>query len=100
MDYAEEGENSGKWVLATVPNSEFVLDIETVVIAIGHQPNSLLSRWVSDLELSEDGTIFADAHTGMTSVSGVFAAGNVVTNAGPIVEALAAGKKSAMQMDQ
>ena len=94
MDYADNSE-SGKWDLIPVPNSEFVLEADTVIIAIGHKPNSFVSKFDSNLVLDADGTIQVDEATNLTSVSGIFACGNVVTNAGPVVEAIAAGKKAA-----
>ena len=98
MDYAET-ETSDQWELTAVPDSEFVLDVDTVVIAIGHRPNSLISRMVPNLKINEDGTIVVDEKN-QTSISGVFASGNIVTNAGPVVEAIAAGKQAAENINR
>ncbi len=94
MDYAESTEE-GKWDLVPVPDSEFVLDVDTVIIAIGHKPNSLIGKFDSHLVMNAEGTIRLDEETGMTSIPAVFACGNVVTNAGPVVEAIASGKNAA-----
>jgi glutamate synthase (NADPH/NADH) small chain len=99
MDYAENKETGG-WELTVVPDSQFVIEADTVIIAIGHIPNSLVVKNISDVNVSVDGTISVDAHSSMTSVKGIFAAGNVVTNAGPVVEAIAAGRKVAAQIVQ
>ncbi|MCA9401027.1 MAG: FAD-dependent oxidoreductase, partial [Candidatus Omnitrophica bacterium] len=97
-DYADEDE-SGNWSLAQVPDSEFLMDADTVVIAIGHQPNATAGRLVSRLKVKRDGTIAVNS-SNMTTLSGIFAAGNVVTNAGPVVEAIASGLKVADDIDQ
>ena len=96
MDYADSQE-TGHWQLIPVPDSEFLLEADTVVIAIGHAPNSLLLK---EIKLNDDGSIQIDKETGMTSREGVFACGNVVTNAGPVVQALASGKKAAQCVEQ
>ena len=99
MDYADsEGKNG--WELVAVPDSEFTLEAETVIMAIGHRPNTVLSRKIPGLKLKSDETLQVDEQTGLTSLSKVFAAGNVVTNAGPVVDAMAAGKRIAGKIDQ
>jgi glutamate synthase (NADPH/NADH) small chain len=94
MDYAE-GSESGKWRLEEVPDSQFVMDVDTVIIAIGHRPNNILNKTHPEIVLNSDGTIKVDPQNFMTSVPKVFACGNVVSNAGPIVEAIASGKQAA-----
>ncbi len=94
MDYADFN-SIGKWTLVPVPDSEFIVEADTVIIAIGHKPNTLISKFISGLKLNDKGGIIVNEETGMTSVEGVFATGNVVTGAGPVVEAIASGKKSA-----
>jgi len=94
MDYADFN-STGKWQLTEVPDSEFILDVDTVIIAVGHKPNSLISKFSPGLKLNDDESIMIDNETGMTSIPGVFAAGNAVTDAGPVVEAIVSGKKSA-----
>jgi glutamate synthase (NADPH/NADH) small chain len=83
-----------------LPESEFILDVDTVVIAVGHNPNSLISRGIPDMAVNKDGTIYVNELNGLTSLAGVFAAGNVKTNAGPVVEAMASGQLAAEQIDQ
>ncbi len=98
MDFAD-ADGSGQWKIMPVPGSEFVIDADTVVIATGHKPNSLVNREIADLAVNEDGTIKVEDRTGRTSIPGVFAAGNVRTNAGPVVEAIASGKQVAQEVD-
>ena len=74
-------------------------DVDTVVIAIGHNPNSLISKNVEHLKTNNDGTLKVNEKNGMTLVSGVFAAGNVRTNAGPVIGAITSGKKAAQEID-
>ena len=98
MDYAD-ADGSGQWQIAQVPDSEFVLDVDTVVIAVGHKPNSLVNKDATKLKINKDGTVKVGDKNSMTSLPGVFAAGNVQTNAGPVVEAIASGKKVAEEID-
>lgn len=99
MDYADS-HGSGDWQIEQVPDSEFVIDVDTVVIAVGHNPNSLVSKNTAHLKINHDGSFRVNEKTGMTSIPGVFAAGNARTNAGPVVEAIAAGKKAAQDIDR
>jgi len=99
MDYADDN-GSGEWQITQVPDSEFVLDVDTVIIAVGHNPNSLINKEAPNLKVNKDGTFKINEKTGMTSIAGVFAAGNVMTNVGPVVEAIASGKKAAEEIDQ
>jgi len=98
MDFADK-DDSGNWQVMEVPESEFHLEADTVVIAIGHNPNSLVGKNVPTLANNEDGTFWAREDISMTSIPGVFTAGNVKTNAGPVVEAMASGKKAADDID-
>lgn len=98
LDYADT-RATGQWELTPVPDSEFVLDADSVIIAMGHAPNSLVARDIDGLKVNDDGTLWVDPHNGMTSLKGVFACGNVVTGAGPVVEAMASGKKAAGHID-
>jgi glutamate synthase (NADPH/NADH) small chain len=98
MDYADLHDN-GTWEMVPLPHSEFVMDVDTVIIAIGHQPNSYLTRSHPSLKTQENQTITVDPETSMTTLKGVFAAGNAVTNAGPVINAILGGKKVAERID-
>ena len=98
MDFADT-DGSGQWQIMQVPDSEFVLNVDTVVIAVGHEPNSLVSKDATQLKVNKDRTVKVNDKNGMTSIPGIFAAGNVRTNAGPVVEAIASGKKVAQEID-
>ena len=95
MDYADSN-MSQKWELAEVPGSEFILDVDAVIIAVGHRPNlSIPDSTLGSFNLNDDGTIKADAETNMTSIPKVFACGNIVSNSGPLINAIGSGKKAA-----
>lgn len=98
LDYADTLA-TGQWELIPVPDSEFVVEADSVIIAMGHEPNSLIRRDVPQLKVNDDGTIWINQDDSMTSMRGVFACGNVVTEAGPVVEAMASGKKAADDID-
>ncbi len=99
MDYADTKGN-GRWEIMPVPHSEFILEVDTVIIAIGHQPNSYIVKSMKELKLNSDKTLSVDEKTLMTSSKGVFAAGNVVTSAGPVIDAIVGGKKVAQNIDE
>ena len=82
-----------------IPNSEFVLDVDTVVIAIGNTPNPIVPNTTKGLKVGKHGTIEADAQ-GATSRPGVFAGGDIVTGAATVILAMGAGKKAAQAIDE
>ena len=79
--------------------SEYVLDVDMVVMAIGQGPNPLLKQTTHDLETNKRGNIVAD-ETGATSIPGVFAGGDIVTGAATVISAMGAGKKAAHAIDE
>lgn len=93
MDYAQSDDGE-HWELIEVPDSEFIMEAETVILAIGHQPNKSALGDMRGVKCDANETLKVNNEM-MTSVKGVFAAGNVVTNSGPLVEAIASGKKVA-----
>ncbi len=95
-----EPDSSGRRRPVPVEGSEFELEMETVVMAIGQGPNPLLITRVPGLELNKWGNIVADEETGKTSVKGVFAGGDIVTGAATVILAMGAGKKAARAIDE
>ncbi|PKM68019.1 MAG: glutamate synthase (NADPH), homotetrameric [Firmicutes bacterium HGW-Firmicutes-2] len=79
--------------------SEHVLDVETVIIAIGQSPNPLITSTTPDLETQNWGGIIVDEPTGLSSKQGVYAGGDVVTGAATVILAMGAGKDAAKAMD-
>ncbi|MBR5235779.1 MAG: NADPH-dependent glutamate synthase [Clostridia bacterium] len=94
-----EADASGRRRPVAKEGSEFVLDVETVVIAIGQTPNPLIKQTTPDLETQKWGGIVADEN-GKTSKEGVFAGGDAVTGAATVILAMGAGKKAAAAIDE
>ncbi|AEG15498.1 glutamate synthase (NADPH), homotetrameric [Desulfofundulus kuznetsovii DSM 6115] len=90
-----EPDESGRRRPVPIPGSEFVMDVDTVVVAIGQAPNPLVPRTTRGLELGRKGNIVADPQTGATSKPGVFAGGDVVTGAATVILAMGAGRIAA-----
>lgn len=94
-----EPDASGRRRPVPIPGSEFIMDVETVVIAIGQGPNPLVPRTTSGLELTKKGNIFADPDTGATSKPGVYAGGDIVTGAATVILAMGAGRTAAKSIN-
>lgn len=92
-------DDSGRRRPVPIEGSEFQLDCQTVVVAIGQGPNPLLLEATPGLNLTEDGRIEADQN-GRTSIPDVFAGGDIVTGAATVIEAMGAGKKAARTIDK
>ena len=90
-----EPDDSGRRRPVPVKGSEFVLDVDTVIVAIGNKPNPLIPRTMSGLETTRWGTIVADEATMATSVEGVFAAGDIVSGAATVISAMGQGRIAA-----
>jgi glutamate synthase (NADPH/NADH) small chain len=78
--------------------SEFVLDTDMVVVAIGTTPNPLIPMTTPGLEIGKHGNIVADLETGATSRTRIWAGGDVVTGAATVISAMGAGKRAAAAM--
>jgi glutamate synthase (NADPH/NADH) small chain len=94
-----EPDASGRRSPVPVKDSNFVIDVETVVIAIGQGPNPLVQNTTPGLAVNKRGNIVAD-ETGATSKSGVFAGGDIVTGAATVILAMGAGKKAAAKIHE
>ncbi|MPN58883.1 NADPH-Fe(3+) oxidoreductase subunit beta [bioreactor metagenome] len=95
-----EPDASGRRRPVEIPDSEFDLAVDTVVIAIGQGPNPLVQSTTKGLDTNKRGNIIADSETGATSKPGVFAGGDIVTGAATVILAMGAGKKAAAAIDQ
>ncbi len=89
-----EPDESGRRRPIPVPNSNFVVPVDTVIVAIGNDPHPLIPRTTPGLKTTNHGTIVADAD-GRTSREGVFAGGDIVTGAATVISAMGAGKRAA-----
>ncbi|HAJ56553.1 MAG TPA: glutamate synthase (NADPH), homotetrameric [Candidatus Omnitrophica bacterium] len=90
---------SGRPRPVIIENSEFTIDADTVIVAIGQSPNPLLAKNTKGLEVTARGTIKVDEHF-MTSIKGVFAGGDIITGADTVISAMGAGKKAAKEIDK
>ena len=97
----ELGEPDAKGRRRPVPieGSEFVLDVDTVVIAIGTSPNPLIKSTTKGLEVNSHGGIIVN-EAGLTSREGVYAGGDAVTGAATVISAMGAGKLAAKGIDE
>ena len=91
-------DESGRRRPVAVADSDLILDVDTVIVAIGQNPNPLLSRVTSELKTNKDGTIIVD-NDFRTSIEGVFAGGDIITGADTVIAAMGAGKKAAIAID-
>ena len=94
-----EPDASGRRSPKPVPGSEFILECDAVVVAIGTRANPLLTATCPDLKLNKWGNIEADAN-GMTSIPGIFAGGDIVRGAATVILAMGDGKRSAKAIDE
>lgn len=94
-----EPDSSGRRRPTAKKGSEHVIDVETVIIAIGQSPNPLIKSTTPGLETQSWGGIIAEEETGATSLQGVYAGGDAVTGAATVILAMGAGKKAAKAID-
>lgn len=94
-----EPDTSGRRSPVEIKGSEYVLDVDMVVMAIGQGPNPLLKQTTPELETNKRGNIVANEE-GATSIPGVFAGGDIVTGAATVISAMGAGKKAALAIDE
>ncbi|MFY9175605.1 MAG: NADPH-dependent glutamate synthase [Peptococcia bacterium] len=95
-----EPDDSGRRRPVAIPGSEYEMEIDTVVVAIGQGPNPLVPKTTPGLILTKKGNIQADDATGQTSRENVFAGGDIVTGAATVILAMGAGKRAARAIDQ
>lgn len=88
-----EPDASGRRRPVEISNSEFDIDVDTVLIAIGQGSNPLIQSTTPDMQTNKRGNIIADEETGKTTKEGVFAGGDIVTGAATVILAMGAGKK-------
>src|SRR5450830_1575713 len=94
-----EPDDSGRRRPIAIPDSEYDIDTDVVVIAIGQGPNPVLTQTSPDIALNKRGNIVADT-VGKTNKKGVFAGGDIVTGAATVILAMGAGKVAAKAMDE
>ncbi|MEM0313283.1 MAG: NADPH-dependent glutamate synthase [Candidatus Bathyarchaeia archaeon] len=87
-------DESGRRRPVPVKGSEFTIDVDTVIIAIGRTPNPIIQRTTEGLAVTQWGTIVTDEN-GKTSIEGVYAGGDIVTGEATVISAMGAGKRAA-----
>jgi glutamate synthase (NADPH/NADH) small chain len=92
-----EPDASGRRRPIKIPGSEFLIDAQTVLIAIGQSPNPLVPMTTPDLKTTKEGTIAVDSD-GRTSMKGVFAGGDIASGAATVILAMGDGKRAAKAM--
>lgn len=95
-----EPDASGRRSPIEVPGSEFIMDVDTVIMSLGTSPNPLISSTTEGLEINKRRCIVAEEETGLTSKEGVYAGGDAVTGAATVILAMGAGKKAAAAIDE
>ncbi|MBQ2096027.1 MAG: NADPH-dependent glutamate synthase [Firmicutes bacterium] len=95
-----EPDASGRRRPVEIPGSEFVLDVDCVIMAIGTSPNPLIKNTTEGLETNKKGCIVAEEETGKTSKDMVYAGGDAVTGAATVILAMGAGKTAAKAIDE
>lgn len=88
-------DESGRRRPCAVKGSEFAMDVDTVIVAIGRTPNPIIQRTTEGLETTKWGTIVTKDESGKTSIEGVYAGGDVVTGEATVISAMGVGKKAA-----
>ncbi len=95
-----EPDEKGRRRPVEIAGSEYVIDVDCVIMAIGTSPNPLIKSTTEGLDVNSHGGIIADEKTGATSKAGVFAGGDAVTGAATVILAMGAGKVAAKAIDE
>lgn len=95
-----EPDASGRRRPVEIPGSEFVMDVDMVIMSLGTSPNPLISSTTEGLEVNRHRCIVAEESNGQTSREGVFAGGDAVTGAATVILAMGAGKAAAKGIDE
>jgi glutamate synthase (NADPH/NADH) small chain len=95
-----EPDESGRRKPVEVKDSEFVMEVDTVIMSLGTSPNPLISSTTKGLEINKRKCIVAEEDTGLTTRTGVYAGGDAVTGAATVILAMEAGKKAAKAIDE
>ncbi len=93
----EGKDSSGRPRPVPLPGSEFLVELDTLIVAISEQPES---EYIGDLNSTKWGTLLVDKESLLTSQKGVFGGGDIVTGPDTVIEAIAAGKKAAFMVER
>lgn len=95
-----EPDESGRRRPVAKEGSEFILDVDMVVAALGTRPNPLIAQTTSDLKTTKWGTVIADETTGKTMKDKVWAGGDIVTGSATVISAMGAARRAAKDIDK
>ncbi|MEJ2355001.1 MAG: FAD-dependent oxidoreductase, partial [candidate division WOR-3 bacterium] len=95
-----EPDDSGRRRPIPIKGSEFLYNVDTVIVAIGQKANPVLLDATPELKKNQWGYINTDMETGKTSMKGVFAGGDIVTGEATVIDAMGAGRKAARAIDE
>ncbi len=95
-----EPDDSGRRRPVVKKGSEFVIDVDEVIVALGTRPNPLIASTTVGLETTKWGTVVADEETGKTVKDKVWAGGDIVTGSATVISAMGAGKRAAASIDE
>jgi glutamate synthase (NADPH/NADH) small chain len=95
-----EPDESGRRSPVAKEGSEFILDIDMVVAALGTRPNPLIAQTTSDLNTTKRGTVVADETTGKTMKDRVWAGGDIVTGSATVISAMGAARRAARNINE
>jgi len=95
-----EPDASGRRAFSVVEGSDFILNADTAIMAIGYKPDPIIGSTTPGIQTGSGGLLLADQHTGATHRKGVFSGGDVVTGPHLVVTAMVAGRKSAVAIDR
>lgn len=95
-----EADKSGRRRPVEIENSEFIIDVDSVIMSLGTSPNPLIASTTKGLEINAKGCLVVDEETLKTSLDGIYAGGDTVTGAATVILAMGAGKKAAKSIDE
>ena len=94
-----EPDDSGRRRPVPIEGSEYILDMDVAVIAIGNGSNPLINQTTPEIDVNKWGNIVVDGETMKTTKKGVFAGGDIVTGGATVILAMGAGRTAAKAMD-
>lgn len=95
-----EPDESGRRRPVPVKGSEIIMEVDTVIVAIGRTPNQIIQSVTKGLRTTNRGTIIAEEKTGKTSIEGVYTGGDIMTGEATVISAMGAGKRAAKAINE
>ncbi len=95
-----EPDDSGRRRPVRIEGSEFTMELDTVIVAIGNKPNPLIPQTMPELEITDWGTVVVDENTMQTSIAGVYAGGDIVSGAATVILAMGQGRIAARSIHE